>query len=386
MKKIISVILILTMLLSSTTIFAQGIEDDVMDFLKGIGDGVVDITKDFLKAIINDVSKMFSDFKADSWYSEVMARLSYLGGINGYPDGTVKPNGIITKGEFVKMLVGTLGHEVDTTKKVSPWARPWVDKATELGIIPSHVASFDFKDTQLNEAISRDLAALLVRNSVREYSQEEQQRVKNYENYEKNLSDIWKSSYKKELLEAYALGLIEGYTEDNTYRPQNNLTRAEASAVIIRAIDPEMRKINEPLGKVVYSDNPEVQYINELAKRYPDNSILDGIYNFQYNATKKPGKNNDIVLLVVKVPAITTKERDYSIVLFDNHTDKDKEVLKEVLKDLFPTSYEKVYKQAITTIGKKPNAEDVVEKHDNRNTRYIRDNGSIHLIINLIGK
>lgn len=386
MKKIISIILILTMLLSSTTIFAQGIEDDVMDFLKGIGDGVVDITKDFLKALISDVSKMFSDYKTDSWYAEVMARLSYLGGINGYPDGTVKPNGTINKGEFVKMLVGTLGHEVDTTKKVSPWARPWVDKATELGIIPSHVASGHFKDSQLNEYITRDLAALLVRNSVREYSEEELKRVKNYENYEKNMADLWKSSYKKELLEAYALGLIEGYTEDNSYRPQNNLTRAEASAVIIRAIDPKMRKINEPLGKVVYSDNPEVQYINELAKRYPENSILDGIYNFQYNASKKPGKDNDIVLLVVKVPAVTTKERDYSIVLFDNHTDKDKGVLKEVLKDLYPSSYEKVYTQAIARVSEPANSPDIAKRFDDRNTLFIRDEGSIRISIGLIGK
>lgn len=384
-RRIISILLILTMLLSSSTIiFASS--DGILDVLKGISENVTDITKDFLKSIVKDVAKMFSDFKADSWYAEVMARLSYLGGINGYPDGTVRPNGTITKGEFVKMLVGTLGHEVDTSKKVSPWARPWVDKAVEVGIIPSYVANKEFNDTQLNEAITRDLAALLVRNSVREYTDEELQRVKNYENYQKNISDLWKSSYQKELLEAYALGLVEGYAEDNSFRPQNSLTRAEASAVIIRVIDSKMRKTNEPLGKDMYSSNPEVQYINELAKRYPDNSMISNDYNWRYNSTKKPKTQDDTVLLVVKRQEVIYPTMDYSIVLFDNCTDKDKKVFKEVLKDLFPKSYEKVYKKAIAMFDKSPDAEDIVEKHDDRTVRYIRDDGSIHLIINRVGK
>lgn len=362
MRKIISVLLMLLMLLS-TIVLA---DDSLFDLL------------------VDDAAIKFEDFKPDAWYSEVMAKLTNLGGISGYPDGTIRPDGTVTKGEFTKMLIGTLGHEFSPSK-TSHWSRPWVDKAIELDIIPSYIANGQFKDNQLDEPITRELMAVLVKNSVNSYTEEEHARFKNYKNYELNIADLYKVTYKEEVLQAYALGLISGYP-DNTFRPQNSLTRAEASSVIIRVVDPKMRQIQEPLGQEVYSNNPEVQYINELAKRYPENSIVKKVWNFVYDSSKKPTETSSYALLVAKKPELFKTDSDYSIVLFDNHTDKDKKVLKEILKDLYPTGYEKVYKQAIATIAKHHSAEDVVEKHDNRTVRYRRDDGSIHLLVNRIGK
>lgn len=215
MRKIISVLLMLLMLLS-TIVLA---DDSLFDLL------------------VDDAAIKFEDFKPDAWYSEVMAKLTNLGGISGYPDGTIRPDGTVTKGEFTKMLIGTLGHEFSPSK-TSHWSRPWVDKAIELDIIPSYIANGQFKDNQLDEPITRELMAVLVKNSVNSYTEEEHARFKNYKNYELNIADLYKVTYKEEVLQAYALGLISGYP-DNTFRPQNSLTRAEASSVIIRVVDPK---------------------------------------------------------------------------------------------------------------------------------------------------
>ena len=46
----------------------------------------------------------FSDVSQDAWYYDTVNKLSTLGIINGYPDGTFKPDNTLTRGEFIKML------------------------------------------------------------------------------------------------------------------------------------------------------------------------------------------------------------------------------------------------------------------------------------------
>ena len=76
----------------------------------------------------------FKDIKPDSWFAETVSRLVGKGGIDGYPDGTFKPNNTITRAEFTKILVSTLGHE-NLSKTGSHWASGYISKAEEIGLI-----------------------------------------------------------------------------------------------------------------------------------------------------------------------------------------------------------------------------------------------------------
>ncbi|MBU7008161.1 S-layer homology domain-containing protein [Phosphitispora fastidiosa] len=82
---------------------------------------------DFLK---NATSK-FSDVKAGEWYTGWVNLAASLGYIQGYPDGTFKPNANITYAECVTILVRLLGY---SDKLPGEWPTEYLVKAAELGI------------------------------------------------------------------------------------------------------------------------------------------------------------------------------------------------------------------------------------------------------------
>ncbi len=55
-------------------------------------------------------NKIFSDVYGGDWYHEAVSDLHNEGLIEGYGDGTFRPDQIITKGEFIKLLMMTLGY------------------------------------------------------------------------------------------------------------------------------------------------------------------------------------------------------------------------------------------------------------------------------------
>ncbi len=84
--------------------------------------------------------EMFSDMADAAWAQESVAALSEGGIIDGYPDGTFRPNELVTKEQFVKMLVAAFDL-MDGTAEASfsdvaegDWFYPYVASAAKLGI------------------------------------------------------------------------------------------------------------------------------------------------------------------------------------------------------------------------------------------------------------
>jgi len=50
------------------------------------------------------VQSAFTDVSANEWYSQAVGYLSSVGVLNGYPDGTFRPNAYITRAEFVAVV------------------------------------------------------------------------------------------------------------------------------------------------------------------------------------------------------------------------------------------------------------------------------------------
>jgi hypothetical protein len=74
----------------------------------------------------------FSDM-AGHWSDKYVAYAVSLGIINGYPDGTFKPDNTVTYDEAAKMLVAALGYTEDAL--IGTWPANWVTKAKTLGIL-----------------------------------------------------------------------------------------------------------------------------------------------------------------------------------------------------------------------------------------------------------
>lgn len=74
----------------------------------------------------------FSDM-AGNWSDKYVAYAVSLGIINGYPDGTFKPSNTVSYDEAAKMLVAALGYTEESL--VGAWPVNWVTKAKVLGIL-----------------------------------------------------------------------------------------------------------------------------------------------------------------------------------------------------------------------------------------------------------
>jgi N-acetylmuramoyl-L-alanine amidase len=99
--------------------------------------------------------------------------------------------------------------------------------------------------------------------------------------------DIANDIYKSEIEQAIAMGFIAGFKEDNTFRPQQPLTREQLVSMIIGALDtvPELKQKMAIPSQISASPYPDVNASrwsaakiewakqNQIVKGYPDGSF-----------------------------------------------------------------------------------------------------------------
>ena len=157
------------------------------------------------------------------------AAAEYSGGTagTGLSNNLFYPDNTITTGEFLKMIVASLGLQVGEATDPSNWAAPYYAAAMKAGIIPD---GMDLKANELNDIITREEMAALV-------SAAAEANGKTVDSTPVEFTDAdsisaWAVDY---VYEAANLGIIDGY-EDSTFRPQGTATRAEACAMLARLI------------------------------------------------------------------------------------------------------------------------------------------------------
>ena len=165
MKKILSLTLVLVLVLSSFSMAFAGTSqkfEDVSDAdvltaverLSGFGivDGYEDGTykpegmvtrAEFSKMLVSALglenaveaakgSSQFTDVTGTEWYAGAVNVAAGQGVVGGYPDGTFKPNAQVTYGEAVTMLVRALGYKDEFLP--GTWPSNYVAKAAQLDI------------------------------------------------------------------------------------------------------------------------------------------------------------------------------------------------------------------------------------------------------------
>jgi exopolysaccharide biosynthesis protein len=172
--------------------------------------------------IIN-VLTPFNDVNDTDWYTKNLVLLLGKNIVSGYEDGSFRPNDTINADAFIKLVVSAIDN---TALKANStyWAQPYIDKAFELGWIKKDEIAF-------TQPITRQQMAVIVSRALNEKPKNEKQI---------NISDWNSVKDKEELSNVYSLGILSGY-EDNTIRPNATATRAEASAIIARMIDKNLR-------------------------------------------------------------------------------------------------------------------------------------------------
>lgn len=153
---------------------------------------------------------------------------THIGYIKGYPDGSVKPEGEISREEIASILYRIIGHEYEkpfaATGDVFPdvelgrWSAHDIEYMEDKGIIQGYPDG-EFKPSR---SLTRsEFAALICRFAKLEKSDE------------KNPFSDLKSSHwaYDDVLSLYSSGVLDGY-EDGTFRGENEITRAEVMTVV----------------------------------------------------------------------------------------------------------------------------------------------------------
>ncbi|MGB4439139.1 MAG: S-layer homology domain-containing protein [Sedimentibacter sp.] len=159
------------------------------------------------------------------WAENTIQKWMDDGKVSGYTDGSYKPDNNITRAEFVKLVNGTIDFDTKGTvayKDVTSadWFYDYVGIAQEIGYILGYSAD----KFGPNDYITREQAASILARI--QYLNNNAAGADKF-NDEDNIS-----SWAKEAVGAASeAGFISGYN-DGSFKPSNNLTRAEAITML----------------------------------------------------------------------------------------------------------------------------------------------------------
>lgn len=199
----------------------------------------------------------FEDLDSNSWYAHYVDNLIEKDILHGYPDNTVKPHNNIHVSEFTTLLLNSIGYKEPIDDDV--WYSNYVDQAQELNIIDQ--GDFENYDRPINR---QEMAKMIVRAS-------------NADEMDGNLSfddsNTIDTTYQGYVRTAVSLEMLAGYP-DNTFRPMENLTRAEASKVIVKVMEQESEheSSQEPSDEDILSI--EDDFSNYLFQETSGNNVV----------------------------------------------------------------------------------------------------------------
>lgn len=168
-------------------------------------------------------SQAFSDISASAWYYGYVDDLYNGGVINGYTDGTFRPQGNVTVGEALKMIFIAAGYPAQTP--VATDAGQWASGYRALAITLEIIDPDEYKN--LNVSATRELIAKVAAMALKLDPVTESE-------------EIFADTTDPYVLALYRQDILQGsFAADGKryYKPQDHITRAEISAVVSRIMN-----------------------------------------------------------------------------------------------------------------------------------------------------
>ena len=104
------------------------------------------------------VGEIYSDISMDYWANDVIMRVSNLNYINGYEDGTFKPENNITYAEAIKIIATMLNYNYEAEKN-GGYPDGYIQIAEDIGI----TSGLEFNK---NSYVSREDVAVMINNAL----------------------------------------------------------------------------------------------------------------------------------------------------------------------------------------------------------------------------
>src|SRR5690554_5525669 len=177
----------------------------------------------------------FNDVPKDTWYYE---HVQYVANhpqelMVGYA-GSFGPLNNLTVEQFIKITVAAAGKGV-VVPPDKYWGDVYVPIGLELGfVLPGEFTDYKRPITRAEMAgiIIRSLPIITGEKAITYNESDIKSRMADYDSIPVNL--------REHVCKAYQLGILVGGA-DGYFRPNDNLTRASAAAVIHKMLDPSIR-------------------------------------------------------------------------------------------------------------------------------------------------
>ncbi|MFC6456201.1 S-layer homology domain-containing protein [Paenibacillus vulneris] len=265
---------------------------------------------------------LFQDVKGH-WAEQTITRLVDEGILDGFPDGTFRPNDPVTADQFIKMLL------LSYTQVYPNGERKWTNEFTQSlsagnrNILQQDYRNFDFKPNTVGywakpyidlasdlQFISKsqfpDFKAKLKREQVAEviyYTAKETEYLEN-EQYSMAAAAVMgdlqsaKPREQRFVAEAYAKGIMEGYP-NGYFGIGREVTRAEALTILERIVHKDKRisvkTADNSLEKIVPAKDGSYKKLI-----FPDQKMLKA-YDVLQEAAKRRGTNYDLEETTLKL-------------------------------------------------------------------------------------
>ncbi|UQZ85027.1 Endo-1,4-beta-xylanase A precursor [Paenibacillus konkukensis] len=168
----------------------------------------------------------------DHWAKQSIERAIALGIVNGYEDGTFRPDGDISRAEFTAMIGRALKLQGTSDElgfadadSIPNWVKPTVGQAVQEGI----VNSYEDQTFRADRKITRSEIAVMIARALK---------LPNDSENELDFADAdqvpdWA---KAQVAAAVELGMING-RDNNLFAPNASATRAEAVTLILAMLN-----------------------------------------------------------------------------------------------------------------------------------------------------
>ena len=208
---------------------------EILDRYKSVGakvyrtdlNGNVVIKTDGNTATINGSSvNIGGDDITGHWAESAIRDFVNKGYVNGYPDGTFKPQDSITRAEFVSIVNSYFGLTKSSGKVFNDTKTHWAKNAIDIAVTNGVCNGMSATEFAPNDPITREQAAVMVAN-YKKIADTNLDKLNKYQDVNKV------SSWAKSSVE----GVIEkGYMGAGgiAFNPKNNITRAEAVVTLSR--------------------------------------------------------------------------------------------------------------------------------------------------------
>ncbi|WP_185819864.1 S-layer homology domain-containing protein [Salibacterium salarium] len=199
-------------------------------------------------------SSDFSDVNEEYWANDEIQYLADEGVISGYENGTFRPNEPVKRSQAASMIVEAL--DLDTQNRPDPDFRD----------IDETLPSYDVAATVQDEGIMGGKEGAFLPNDTLTRGQMAAVLERSFDLDEPSgdvtFSDVSEGFvFENEIKTIADEGITTGYDEDNTFRPNNDTTRAQFSVFLSRVLNEE--DVSEEEDNVAYpAVNLDLHFLN----------------------------------------------------------------------------------------------------------------------------